>query len=63
MRNPMCAWRKFSHRRMVPLHHATEDGESRRHPMLAVARSYRRTTFVLALLSFALLMALAALRE
>jgi hypothetical protein len=31
--------------------------------MLAVARSYRRTTFVLALLSFALLMALALLRE
>ncbi len=48
---------------MVSLHHATEDGESRRYPMLAVARSYRRTTFVLALLSFALLMALAALRE
>jgi hypothetical protein len=31
--------------------------------MLAVARTRRRTTFVLALLSFALLMALAALRE
>jgi hypothetical protein len=43
--------------------YATEDGEGRRKPMLAVARSRRRTTFVLALLSFALVMALALLRE
>ncbi len=43
--------------------YATEDGEGRRNPMLAVARSRRRTTYVLALLSIALLMALALLRE
>jgi len=43
--------------------YATEDGDSRRNPMLVVVRSHRRTTYVLALLSIALLMALALLRE
>ncbi len=57
------AWRGLWDRKNMQRDYATEDGEGRRNPMLAVARSRRRTTFVLALLSIALLMALALLRE
>jgi len=59
----ICAWRGLWDRKNMQRDYATEDGDSRRNPMLVVVRSHRRTTYVLALLSIALLMALALLRE